>query len=235
MKLDLHIVRICVWLAWLLAGPAMTFAQGGFAYQQWVNPNPRDDVPWDDSGVWVHSAPLGNGIPLDIDMDLDGTTDFQIISTSDRSLSIFATGNGEVIALRNPLPDLSRYATRLSSGEEITSLAPVPYEWVDTVYSLPQPIGATLLNSTTAGQLGFWGGEFGYLGVRIQRDGDWYYGWIRGGAPLSIVPDGIFYEAALSLTPNSGILAGQVPEPSACSLLMLGIGVFLMRYFRRSV
>ena len=93
---------------------------------------------------------------------------------------------------------------------------------METINVFGQPIGATLLYSNTAGQLGFWGGQFGYLGVRIQRDGDWYYGWIRGGVPLSIVPEGIFYEAALNLSPNDAILAGQVPEPSAAALLIVG-------------
>lgn len=106
----------------------------------------------------------------------------------------------------------------------------MPYEWVESYYFYG-PIGTTLLNSTTAGTLGFWGGQFGYLGVRIQENGDWLYGWIRCGVPLSIVPDGIFYEAALNLTPNAGIFAGQIPEPSSVALSVLGI---LLLFARRS-
>ena len=206
-----RIALVCLWLAWLFARPAETLAQGTFAYQQWINPNPRTDVPWDDSGVWVrYGYPAGT--PLNVDMDLDGTVDFQI-SSDGTTLGIFATGNGEVVALRSPPPDLGGSAARLSAGQPINSLAPVPFEWVESYYFYG-PIGNSLLTSTTAGQLGFWGGQFGCLGVRIQKNGDWYYGWIRGGVPLSIVPEGIFYEAALNLTPNAGIFAGAVPEPS---------------------
>jgi len=221
MKSSKRIALVCLWLAWLLARPADTLAQGNFAYQQWVNPNPRPGVPWDDSGVWVQGSPL-NPTPLNIDMDLDGNIDFQIVSRGDRNLSINAIGTGEVIALRNPPPDLSRYAARLAVGQEVSSLTPMPYEWVETINSPPETLGATLIDSTTAGTLGFWGGQFGYLGVRIQINGDWHYGWIRGGVPLSIVPEGIFYEAALNLTPNAGIFAGAVPEPSTWALLSAG-------------
>jgi hypothetical protein len=169
-------------------------------------------------------------------MDLDGNMDFQIVSRGDRNLSINAIGSGEVMALRNPAPDLSSYATRLAAGQEISSLTPMPYEWVETINSSPETLGATLLDSTTAGALGFWGGQFGYLGVRIQKNGDWYYGWIRGGVPLSIVPEGIFYEAALNLTPNAGIFAGAVPEPSTWALLSAGgILFWLLRRGRRVV
>jgi len=229
MKGKPHIAVICLWLAWFLAGPATALSQGTFVYQQWINPNPRTNVPWDDSGVWVQGSPL-NPTPLNVDMDLDGTVDFQITATTS-SLTVFATGNGEVIALRSTPPDLGGFSTRLTTGQSISSLTPVPYEWVESYY-FNGPIGTTLLNSTTAGTLGFWGGQFGYLGVRIQRNGDWLYGWIRGGVPLSIVPEGIFYEAALNLTPNDSIFAGQVPEPSALAFFTVA-GIVLLTFRRR--
>jgi len=224
MKLKPHFLALCLWLVWLLAGPATALSQGTFVYQQWINPNPRPGVPWDDSGFWVQSSPI-NPTPLNVDMDLDGTTDFRI-SSDGSHLAIFATGNGEIYSLRSPPPDLGGYAARLPAGQSISSLTPVPYEWMETINVFGQPIGATLLYSNTAGQLGFWGGQFGYLGVRIQNNGDWLYGWIRGGCPLSIVPEGIFYEAALNLTPNAGIFAGAVPEPSSWVLLSAGAILF---------
>jgi hypothetical protein len=228
MKLKQYIVLVCLWLAWLLAGPATALSQGTFVYQQWINPNPRTNVPWDDSGVWVGPGYLGAGTPLNIDMDLDGTVDFQI-SSDGTTLGIFATGNGEVIALRSTPPDLGGFTARLPAGQPINSLAPVPYEWVESYYFYG-PIGTALLASNTAGQLGFWGGRFGYLGVRIWRNDAWNYGWIRGGVPLSIVPEGIFYEAALNLNPNAGIFTGQVPEPGAFTLLLLsGAAFWLVR------
>lgn len=234
MKSSKRIALVCLWLAWLLARPADTLAQGTFAYQQWINPNPRPGVPWDDSGVWVGPGCLGAGTPLNVDMDLDGNADFQIRADG-RALAIFARGNGEVISLRNPLPDLSRYAARLIAGQETSSLAPLPYEWVETLQDPQFPVGPGLLYSDTSGTLGFWGGQFGYLGVRIQRNSDWYYGWIRCGVPLSIVPEGIFYEAALNLTPNTPILAGEVPEPSACALFATaGIVLFALRRLAKS-
>jgi hypothetical protein len=219
------------WLAWLCAGPAPAIAQGTFVYQQWINPNPRTNVPWDDSGVWVRPGFLGAGTPLNVDMDLDGNVDFQIVSKDDRDLAIIATGNGEIFSLRSPPPDLGGFAARLLAGQSISSLTPVPYEWMETINVFGQPIGATLLHSSTAGQLGFWGGQFGYLGVRIQKNGEWHYGWIRGGVPLSIVPEGIFYEAALNLTPSDPIFAGQVPEPSVFALFIIaGIGLLTLRW-----
>ena len=230
MTLSKRIALVCLWLAWLLGRPAETLAQGTFAYQQWINPNPRPGVPWDDSGVWVRYG-YPTGTPLNIDMDLDGTVDFQITADG-QNLQIFATGNAEIMALRSLPPDLGGDAARLSAGQSISALTPVPYEWMETI-DVFGPIGATLLYSNTAGQLGFWGGQFGYLGVRIPRNGDWLYGWIRGGVPLSIVPEGIFYEAAINLSPNARILAGQVPEPSTLALLTIG-GILLSFRCRRN-
>lgn len=233
MNSNLHFVRISLWLAWLLAGSAIGFAQGTFAYQQWINPNPRNNVPWDDSGFWVSGSPF-NPTPLNIDMDLDGNVDFQINSDGSH-LAIYATGNAEVFALRSPPPDLGGYAARLTAGQSISSLTPVPYDWMETIDVFGQRVGATLLYSNTAGQLGFWGGQFGYMGVRIQKNGDWHYGWIRGGCPLSIVPEGIFYEAALNLTPNAGIFAGEVPEPSVVALIGIGFISLLIQKRERSL
>lgn len=217
-------------LACLFNGPAPAFSQGTFVYQQFLNPNPNpppgaEPPPWDNSGITINSFPGNPYNPFLIDMDQDGAYDFYL-HTDGSSLSIFGVGSGEVIAWRAIPPDLGGSSARLLAGQEIGSLATPPFEWVET-YSLGQfTIGTSLNTVSTAGTIGFWGGQFGYLGVRIQKNSDWYYGWIRAGVPFDIAAQGIVYEAALDIRPNMPILAGAgVPEPSTFALWGLGIAI----------
>jgi hypothetical protein len=70
-----------------------------------------------------------------------------------------------------------------------------------------------------------------FIGLAAYAGGQTYYGW----AGFTFL-DGVFTvkEAAFNSTPNSGITISGVPEPSALSLLAVGLGGLAMMRRRRS-
>jgi len=63
--------------------------------------------------------------------------------------------------------------------------------------------------------------------------GNFNYGWVQLSYDASTTT-ATFIGAAINTTPNESILVGQVPEPSALSLLAVGLGGLAMMRRRRS-
>ena len=63
--------------------------------------------------------------------------------------------------------------------------------------------------------------------------GNFNYGWVQLSYNASTTT-ATFLGAAINTTPNQSILVGQVPEPSALSLLALGLGGLTILRQRRS-
>ena len=62
--------------------------------------------------------------------------------------------------------------------------------------------------------------------------GNFNYGWVQLSYDASTTT-ATFLGAAINTTPNQSILVGQVPEPSALSLLAAGLGGLAMLRRRR--
>jgi hypothetical protein len=75
----------------------------------------------------------------------------------------------------------------------------------------------------------FTGLESAYLGFRFQQNSETYYGWARVGCPIPELNVGWVYDYAYETTPNTLIMAGEVPEPSTVALILIGGGVILFR------
>ena len=63
--------------------------------------------------------------------------------------------------------------------------------------------------------------------------GNFNYGWVQLSYDASTTT-ATFIGAAINTTPNESILVGQVPEPSALSLLAVGLGGWAIMRRRRS-
>jgi len=78
------------------------------------------------------------------------------------------------------------------------------------------------------------GSSASYMGLAYDLgDGNYNYGWMKysTSSDSSTIT---FLGAAMNTTTNESILAGQVPEPSALSLLAVGLGALAMMRRRRS-
>ncbi|WP_428387015.1 PEP-CTERM sorting domain-containing protein [Mucisphaera sp.] len=74
-------------------------------------------------------------------------------------------------------------------------------------------------------------GTGGYIGFQFDIDGSTHYGWAQVDVtltPQEAVITGYAYES----TPNTGIVAGAIPEPTSLALLAAGAGALGLR--RRS-
>ena len=77
------------------------------------------------------------------------------------------------------------------------------------------------------------GGPFintnGYIGISFLIDSNTHYGWIGIDNPSS-QPGGTITGFAYETNPDTGIIAGAIPEPGTVVLLSIGsIGLYLMR------
>lgn len=107
---------------------------------------------------------------------------------------------------------------RLTAGEPVGSTASFQADYSYLRYSYPGIADGSYADWQTPLP------KTGYFGYRITSGGQFYYGW----GELTYGTTGLtLSRIALQTTPNTTILAGAVPEPSAltASLLALGIGM----------
>lgn len=210
-----------IWLAVLQAG-----AQG-IIYSQFPATPPPHLFPWDDWGYRVWGMDADH--PQAFEMVIDGRVAYTFHSGN--AFLLYASGSNAVIAVRNGPSDFNSLAAALTLGQTIGPDAG-GYAW-----DMGNPYGSVITASVGGGPppIGFFTGlETAYAGLRLQVDGHSYYGWVRLGAPLIGVNGGWIYDYAFQTAPDTPILAGQVPEPSAFRLLSaFGVALSVFRAFLR--
>lgn len=182
---------------------------------------------------------------LQLDLNDDGHAEVHFFSASEPGAGYFGTaasGNAPTRLLVTPQGpyDLGSYLVGLSDGFVIGgSLAPsILWAGADAPNAygraivvgswLPQGLGDPVLPD------GYFYDTTAYAGVQFQIGSDWHYGWIRirgGTYEDALAPPGWILDWAYETRPGVPILAGAVPEPSTCALL-IGGGVLLV-WFRR--
>ena len=195
-------------------------------------------VVYDDFEDVVIVGALGGSEVASIDLDDNGTVDFQIAhepvaSTIGTALAIPCEG------FTNPSATNNRFAMTQANGSYYLQNIAEDATIDDTLPNLgtggTQTFGFLAYGSAQdCANCDFSAPTTGYIGVSFDAGGQTNYGWIR-----LRVDEGAFNRVTLldSAYNDMGqaILAGQVPEPGGLGLLALGgIGLTTMRR-RRSV
>lgn len=162
-----------------------------------------------------------------IDVNNDGTPDFTLVSPNGIEIDLIPLNNSGILAVPELPPDLGGFVYALPSGRTISSSLDPGLVWFDRTY----PGGTTFIVAcANIGCVGYFQGNTdAYAGIRLESNGDYFYGWLHiqnFGANW-----GQISEWAYQSNPNTPIFAGQVPEPSALSLLSVGL-LLLARKFR---
>lgn len=212
-------------------GLAEGLGQGTIVYGRLSNPNPSPiPPPWDDSG---YPMPGPGRQPLELDFNGDGLNEvgFHVFDTT-----FYVYGMGETRILTYPPipPDINSFLPVLPGGVQIGAAPPdQQLMWRQAISLAPdgRPYTATFNGAWNTGYSGLWHGVEGYVGIEFRIGQDHNYAWVRVGAPFVGLYGGYVYEWAYETRPGVPILAGAIPEPSTCALLIAG--GFLILWFRR--
>ena len=169
---------------------------------------------------------------FNIDINGDGTPDFILSSLpGSSSTGVFTAiftplGNNSVVAIPEPPPDLGYLVAAVNQETSIgSSLTPIlNAQWYNnqTDQFGYATIGAEALIDQQLSVIGnFAGLSSAYIGFDLVDNGNNYYGWIQVSNPLNDVY-GDIVDWAYQSSPNTSIIVGAVPEPSAFALLAIG-------------
>lgn len=206
-------------LAAVLAVASTASGQGTIVYHQ-------PDTP-------VSFAPVPGFDFRPVDLNGDGYADFTFDSTSFTSTELDPQLGNRVLMLPEPPPDLGGYVEPLPVGIEISAdSAQGGLVWYDG----SGPFGGATLSACASpfGCVGPWLGQTAYAGVELRFNGQSYYGWLRI-AHFEFSNGGTLLDWAYETRPDTPILAGAVPEPSAFTLFAVGsIAIWFVRQKKRS-
>ena len=207
--------NLIVGFVMLLCGAATRIqAQGTIAYY-----NPEPDLFYLASG----------SIPLDVDVNADGTKDIRFFYSSNVTMVVPLRGGSALSA-----PTSYPLTTLLSAGDFVGAATGT------NVWGGQQPgFGSELWGPRLTGITGSSsGGQFyrrdGYFGFQLVEGGQSYYGWMHVDFASGPIASPFIKEWAYNTAAGQSITVGQVPEPASISLLGLGC-LLLWRVGRRRV
>ncbi len=152
-------------LAWLLAGPATTWAQGTIQYFQPAAP------------ILLHTDFFAEYYPLDFDGDgspeLTFAYDFHFIGAR-------SEGSNRVLTWMSPPPNIGGSVAPLPAGFAVgTESESGALQWLGRIPGVPYDSDFnTLIQCFDSGCGGAFVGQHAYMGVEFQREGNAHYGWI---------------------------------------------------------
>lgn len=170
------------------------------------------------------SQPINYGTsPLSYNLDLnnDGVTDF-VLSCDIGGVNLTPQGNNRAVV------DGSFLVAALNQGEEIGSSLNPAYQWTGSSVTL----GAQAVFDGQYYYAGNFSAKDAFIGLEFQAGGHNYYGWMEVTNYFNIAA-GQVVGWAYETIPNTPILAGDVPEPSAVALIALGGGMVLLGLNRK--
>jgi len=176
----------------------------------YVSPNPQP--------TYIPVVPQNTSVNIDI--NVDGTTDFVLTSLVNDTVVLTAEGSNQILTQNN-------YVGALLFGASIGSTT-VGYSWSGGQSTLTVVLNLDGPNLSEAGNFG--GLTNGFIGFDLVDNGANYYGWMQVQSPVDAGLFGTIVDWAYQNSPNTPIFAGEVPEPNTFTLLALsGIAVALLR------
>lgn len=201
---------VLISLAWLVLGIwfTQTIVRADLIYYR-----PDDPLP-------VPVSPSG-AFKLDLDLDFNSIVDISLQSNGSDFDSVPQGGN-EVLALIPPPPDLGTWIIPLAYGDQIDDSPSVGvWEGASTT--------PAFASCQDVGCIGLWlnSNHDAYFGIRFDIEGNTHYGWIHVVNTFGVT--GFVTEWGYESNPNTGLLAGVIPEPSTVMLLLGGLGILALR------
>ncbi|MEI7937762.1 MAG: hypothetical protein WCK27_13825 [Verrucomicrobiota bacterium] len=192
----------------LLASSSPATGQGTIVYGQPSQP--------------IYYGPIASS--LGIDLNGDGITDL-VLASDGSSITLAPQNQNQIVAIPETPPDIGAWVAPLTPGAAISSSLDPVYVWYDRNFD---GIGAAgIVDCMNIGCIGYFQGDTdAYAGLKLNFGGSTYYGWLQVhnfGANF-----GQLIDWAYQTSPNTPILAGAVPEPSAEALIILAGGLILL-------
>ncbi len=161
---------------------------------------------------------------IDLDLDGDGTDDYRFTNNF-QDVHVVPSSGARIIAKELFPMQVAYIAENLDAETWIGNGTSAGTLWTNQV--------GGLASCTNAGGVTCIGPFItpGYLGVEFQIAGETHYGWIGilPGEDFAIRMD--IVDWAYETSPNTPLLAGQIPEPAAP--ILLAAGLLLAAGFRR--
>jgi hypothetical protein len=163
-------------------------------------------------------------------MNSDGVDDFFLfygVDEGDHSFEVTPLNGGQTI-VQDPYGFPWTESVPMTAGTEIGATPDAPLYWGSSTMDL---ITWYTYEGGVSEGVGPWAGVAnGYMGVSFSVLGDTYYGWVQ----MTVSDEGPYayvQDWAYNTIPGEGILAGQVPEPAAGVLFL--VGAFAATVFHR--
>lgn len=173
----------------------------------------------------IYYGPLSSS--LNIDLNEDGIPDLCLASDGP-AISLTPLNGNQLVAIPANPPDIGAWVAPLNLGTSISSSLNPSYVWYDSNFD---GIGAAgIVDCMDVGCIGYFMGDTdAYAGLMLNWNGSTYYGWLQiHNFGLNF---GQVLDWAYEIMPDTPILAGAVPEPSAGSLII--VSGFLLTFFHK--
>ncbi|MDD4734845.1 MAG: PEP-CTERM sorting domain-containing protein [Kiritimatiellae bacterium] len=163
---------------------------------------------------------------VDFDLDFNGVVDF-VLRSDGATFDTVPQDQNSILSISATPPNMGADILQLQAGYEIGSSPTSPAEWVDPSTT------PTFSSCMVQGCIGLWVGpeRHGYFGVQFDIAGATHYGWVYLDNTFAGLGGGDITEWAYESTPDTGIVAGVIPEPTTLVLLMVSIACSL--FYRR--
>jgi hypothetical protein len=198
------------------------------------------------------AEPIIGLVGLTLDLNGDGQLDARFYDASYFPANYYATdasgvGSARLLVTPNAGVDGGSHLVALGAGFSIGGPIDPSLMWAgqDTPGSYGDAtVVGSYLTEDYPGSLvpvGYFYGTTAFMGIAFQIASEWHYGWVRvrGGTAGAIGdvfylnPPGWIVDWAYETRPDTPILAGAIPEPSASTLLTVG-GILLWLLGRAS-
>lgn len=168
----------------------------------------------------IHMQTLTSKV-VDFDLDFNGVVDF-VLRSDGATFDTVPQDQNSIFGIPYAPPNTGALVIQLKAGDSIGTAPPAPTVWSST--------NSLFSSCMVQGCIGLWVGpeRQGYFGVQFDIDGATHYGWVYLDNTFAGLGGGDIIEWAYESTPDTGIIAGVIPEPSTIFLLLAGVATLTL-------